>query len=161
MPTAVIAQLNVSNYEEKNMKEILLPLIVSVVSVVFTAYITIQITHSKSKEEALDSLKLIVTRGLAVVWSVWLFYSIIKFVNSDEVLTRLDVFTLVMYVFSLAIMFLNILINRILSMIDRILEQVEKLRENNRKHMEITEKLGQCVVCSEKISDSKQIKSDK
>ena len=102
------------------MKEIILPIVVSVISAIFTAYVTIHIHHSKNKEEALNSLKAFIIKGVAVVWSIWLVYGIIQFVISTEEITRSDVFKLVMYVFSLLIMFLNIVINKILNLIGRL-----------------------------------------
>ena len=105
---------------------------IAIISIILTMYITIQIKHTSSKNEAINILKSIVGSLISYCMMIYLTYHFSLEVLSDDELTRKTVFIMIMD----AIAFFFIFLTK--SMLLPILEVQKKQFQIIDKHLNIT-----------------------
>ncbi|UCM99407.1 hypothetical protein LCX93_07630 [Sulfurimonas sp. SWIR-19] len=114
-------------------KDLIIPIIIAIITILLTAYISIQIKHSSTKDEAIKVIKSTINSILFYLWTIFLLYHFFNEVISDEPLTRKSVFVMIMDSLSLLLVFL------IKFAILPILEIQRKHIDSFGKHLQITE----------------------
>ncbi len=81
----------------ENIQSFLVPVVVSIISAVVIALLTIQIKYAETKDDALNGLKSLASKALSYLWVGYLIYSLYHQVVSQEPLTRGDVLSIAIY----------------------------------------------------------------
>lgn len=118
------------------LKDLIFPIAIAIISILLTAYISIQIKHTSSKDEAVKVIKSIVNSIFFYLWTIFLIYHFINEVISDELLTRISVFVMIIDSLSLLSVFF------IKFAILPILEVQKKHLDCFGRHLKITENLA-------------------
>ncbi|WGV98035.1 hypothetical protein QF117_04035 [Vibrio sp. YMD68] len=133
-------------------------LLVTLIGVVCSSYVTVQIMHSKSKNEAISELKIIGTKVLNLAVFGFVCFQLYQSVYSPEPLTRFAVFEICLLVATILYLLILRSLNRILGVIENLTRIQDKQLDLHDRHLGITEKLN--VQSPADQSPNKALKTD-
>jgi len=122
------------------LKDLIIPFIIAISGVLLTAYITIQIQYASTKDEAINSIKNIVSKILYYLWIVFVIYTLGKELSSNEPITRTSIIIMIIYSQSLILVILiKTAIFPILDILTRINIGASKQNEIIKNHLNVTQ----------------------
>jgi len=99
----------------------LITLCVTIFGAILSVFFTVHIMHTKSKDEAVNALKMAGVRGFNFVMFVVITYQLYMTVNSDQPLDRFAVFAIVWQSLILAVLVSFYFAERVLKVIREII----------------------------------------